>query len=141
MSSYHLLVLMLLFITWKDFLVLLVIYHHAIKLITSFNVKRITLWLPSHSLLTIAAWIHKDKGRSHDWVMRESRTAVNKWTHQHSFTEITYWLIKVNCLWVPSSLATVIKVAVRETMKTVLGAWESWLSIISCSVLVLLLTF
>ena len=67
--------------------------------------------------------------------MRESRAAVNKWTHQHSFTEITYWLIKVNCLWVPSSLATVIKVAVRETMKTVLGPWESWLSIISCSVL------
>ena len=31
-----------------------VIYHHATKLIPSFTVKRITLWLPSHSVLTIA---------------------------------------------------------------------------------------
>lgn len=57
--------LMLLFITWKDFLVLFVIYDHDIKLITSFTVKTITRWLPSHSLLTIAACVHKDKGRSH----------------------------------------------------------------------------
>lgn len=67
--------------------------------------------------------------------MRESRAAVNKLTHQHSFTEITYWLIKVKCLWIPSSLATMIKIAMREAVKTVLGAWESWLSIISGSVL------
>ena len=42
-----------------------VIYHHVTKLFTSFTVKRITLSLPSHSVLTITAWILKDKGRSH----------------------------------------------------------------------------
>lgn len=54
--------LMLLFITWKDFLVLFVIYDHDIKLITSFTVETITHWIPSHSLLTIAVCVHKDKG-------------------------------------------------------------------------------